>query len=100
MQNPLSDRDSDALLRLLALVESGVREAPDGPFGRRLRDGLAEWGLLAGDAPNAAVSGALARLQARYRYSLGEYTERVATGAAEQGDCGRCRQIPPVTQRD
>jgi len=76
LQNPLCDRDSDALLRLLTFVEGGVREAPDGPFARGLRDALAGCGLLAGDAPADAIGGALAHLQVRYRYSLGEYAER------------------------
>jgi hypothetical protein len=80
VQNPLSDADSDALLRILSLVEGGVRAAPDVILARHLRDGLAACGLLAGDAPLDAVGGALAQLQARYRYSLGEYTERVTDG--------------------
>jgi hypothetical protein len=83
VQNPLSDRDSDALLRVLAIVAAGVREAPDDPLVRRLRDNLAGCGLVAGDAPTEAVGGALAKLQARYRHSLGEYAERETTGAAE-----------------
>ena len=81
MQNPLSDADTDALLRLLSLVEGGVRAAPDRTLARQLRDGLAACGLLAGDATLDAVGGALAQLQVRYRYSLGEYTERVTDGA-------------------
>ena len=76
MQNPLSDADSDALVRLLTLVEDGVRAAPDGIVARQLRDALAVCGLLAGDAPLHVLAGALAQLQVRYRYSLGEYFER------------------------
>jgi hypothetical protein len=81
VQNPLSDADSDALLRLLTLVEGGVRAAPAAILARQLRDALAACGLLAGDAPLDAVGGALAQLQVRYRYSLGEYIERVTDGA-------------------
>jgi len=99
VQNPLSDGDSDALLRLLTLVEGRVREAPDSPLAQALRVALAGCGLLSGDAPTNAVSGALARLQTRYRYSLGEYDERVPTGAAGQHYRPRWTQISRVIDR-
>jgi hypothetical protein len=97
VQNPLPERDSDALLRVLTLVEGGVRETPYGPFARALRDALAGCGLLARDAPTVAIVESVAQLQRRYRYSLGEFAERIANGAPKPVVCPRCGQVPPVT---
>ena len=93
MHNPLSDDDSEALVRLLGLVEASLEEDPSCPLAQRLRDSLAACGLLAGDAPVEAVGGALAQLQARYRYALGEYTERaigVTCVPTEPLSCATC----------
>lgn len=77
MQNPLSDADVAALLHLLAIVEDRVIEICDCCLlAHRLRAGLMACGLLPGDAQADAVAGAIAALQVRYRYSLGEYAER------------------------
>jgi hypothetical protein len=63
---------------------------------RHLREGLVARGLLAADDPAAHLGRALAQLQARYRFSLGEYTERpIGTGAELAGtpSCARCSGI-------
>jgi hypothetical protein len=87
MQNPLSDPDIDALLHLLTIVENRVSEARHSTLAQQLRDGFAACRLLPDDAQTDAVGGAMAQLQARYRYSLGEYTERPTNGACETYDC-------------
>ena len=86
MHNPLSDDDSEALVRLLIIVEGSLEEDPGCALARRLRDSLAASGLVAGDAPVEAVGEALAQLQARYRYALGEYTERVSDACRRPGE--------------
>jgi hypothetical protein len=86
VHNPLSDDDSEALVRLLILIEGSIEEDPSCALGMRLRDSLAASGLLEGDAPVEAVGGALAQLQARYRYALGEYTERVSDACGRPGE--------------
>jgi hypothetical protein len=82
VQNPLSDPDIEAMLHLLAIVQDRVSQAGDSLLAQQLRDGLAACGLLPGDAHTDALAGAIANLQARYRYSLGEYTERPAANPA------------------
>jgi hypothetical protein len=86
MQNPLSDADIDALLHLLAIVEDRVSEACDRTLAQQLRDGFTACGLLPDDAQTDAVGGTIAQLQVRYRYSLGEYTERPTDAASETHD--------------
>jgi hypothetical protein len=86
VQNPLSDADIEALLRLLAIVQDRVSQARDSLLAQQLREGFAACGLLPGDAQTDAVGGAITQLQVRYRYSLGEYTERPADGACETYD--------------
>jgi hypothetical protein len=83
MQNPLSDTDIDALLRVLTIVEDHVVEACGSIVARQLRDGFVASGLLPDDAKTDVVGRAVAQLQLRYRYSLGEYEERPADGASE-----------------
>ncbi len=79
MQNPLSDDDCSVLLHLLAVAEAWVDAEPDGPLARQVHEGLAAHGLLAADEQARGIGPAIAQLQVRYRFSLGEYTER-ATG--------------------
>jgi hypothetical protein len=86
VHNPLSDDDSEALIRLLTLVEGSLEEDPSCALGRRLRDSFAASGLLTAGAPVEAVVDALAHLQARYRYALGEYTERVSDACGRPGE--------------
>ncbi len=87
MQNPLSDADIQALLRLLAIVENRVTETCDSLLAQQLRDGFAAGGLVPRDADTAAVGGAIAQLQLRYRYALGEYSERPTDDTCETHDC-------------
>jgi hypothetical protein len=96
VHNPLSDDDCSALLHLLAVVEASVDAAPDGVVARHIRDGLVACGLLAADDPLRELSGALARLQVRYRFSLGEYTERTIGQAAQPADSPSCAHLPGV----
>jgi hypothetical protein len=83
MQNPLSDADVDALLRVLTIVEDHVVEAWSSVVARQLRDGFVASGLLPDDAKTDVVGRTVAQLQLRYRYSLGEYEERPPEGARE-----------------
>jgi hypothetical protein len=96
VHNPLSDDDCSALLHLLAVVEASTHAAPDGLMARHTRDGLVACGLLATDDPTREVGDALARLQARYRFSLGEYTERTIGQAAELAGSPSCADPPGV----
>jgi hypothetical protein len=96
VHNPLSDDDCSALLHLLAVVEVSVDAAPDGLVARHTREGLVACGLLAADDPIRELSAALARLQVRYRFSLGEYTERTIGQAAELADSPSCADPPRV----
>jgi hypothetical protein len=95
MHNPLSDDDCSGLLHLLAVVEASVDAAPDGLVARQLRDGFVSFGLLAAGDPIREVRDALARLEARYRFSLGEYTERTI-GRAPDGPPGACLSVVPT----
>lgn len=76
MHNPLSDADSNALIHLLTVVEDSVGRSPDSPLTRQILDGLAACGLVAPHTSTDGAGAALAALQVRYRYSLGEFTER------------------------
>jgi hypothetical protein len=93
VQNPLSDADIEALLRLLAIVQDRVSAACDSLLAQQLRDGFAACGLLPGDAQTDAVGGAIINLHVRYRYSLGEYTEPPADGVSQTHD--GWRRLPP-----
>jgi hypothetical protein len=86
LQNPLSDDDIDALIRLLTIVEDRVSKACDSLLTEQLRDGFVACGLLPGSAHTEAVGGAVANLRIRYRYSLGEYTERPTKVGCEPYD--------------
>lgn len=86
MQNPLPDADIGALLCLLATVEDRVGHACDTPLAQQLRDGFAACGLLPSDARPDSVGTAVAQLHARFRYSLGEYSERPIDLACEGQD--------------
>jgi hypothetical protein len=96
VHNPLSDDDCSALLHLLAVVEASVDADPDGLVARHTRDGLVACRLLAADDPTREVGDALARLQARYRFSLGEYIERTIGPAAEPTDDSSSACLPGV----
>lgn len=82
----MSDPDIGALLLLLAIVQDRVSETCNSLLAQQLRDGFAACGLLPADAHTDAVGGAIADLEVRYRYSLGEYTERPAIGLSQTHD--------------
>jgi hypothetical protein len=96
VHNPLSDEDCSALLHLLTVVEVTVDAAPDGLVARHTREGLVACCLLAADDPIRELSAALAQLQVRYRFSLGEYTERTTGRAAELAGSPSCADPPGV----
>jgi len=83
MQNPLSDADIGALLRLLTIVEDNVIETRDSILARQALDGLVASGLLPDGAKTDVVGCAVAQLQLRYRHSLGEFTERPPYSASQ-----------------
>ena len=76
MRRPLSDPDAGAIIGLLAIVEGELLVGSlDVELADRFRDRFVRAGLLPEDAGLGTLRRALAELNQRVRYALGEYAE-------------------------
>jgi hypothetical protein len=75
-RRPLSDPDGRAIIGLLSIVEGELLvEGLDVELAGRFRDRFVDVGLLSLDAGLGELRRALAELNQRVRYALGEYAE-------------------------